>query len=150
MLNYDQWLWSAENLQDKIEEFFKETQFLDQEEVTIPDIVPTAETLYTRQQLEHFCHELEEAFYQVKRLNAEVVATGKLRKGENGRFWLGTEELASGRSVEILFRDKDAQGDEDIEYWHAGRIAHNGSRYYFTGDRNLELEGVRARIKKHL
>ena len=148
MLKYKQWIKSVESLQDQIEEFFIKSQYLDQEQVSIPDLIPTAETLYVHEQLERFCHELEEAFYQVKRLNADVIISGKIRRGENGRYWLGNEELACGRSVEILY--KEEIGVDNIEYWHAGRIAHNGSKYYFTGNRNLELEGLQGRIKRNL
>lgn len=148
MIKYEQWLKSVSDLQNQIEEFFKMTHYLDQEQVEIPDLIPTEETLYAQEQLEHFCHELEEAYYQAKRLNADVMIRGKLRKGENGRFWLENEELACGRSVELLY--KDNHGMYDIESWHAGRIDHNGNKYYFTGNRNLELEGATARIKKHL
>ena len=148
MVNYEQWLKSVGALQDHIEEFFQMTKYLDLEQVQIPDLVPTAETLYVKEQLERFCHELEEAYYQVKRLNAQVVVYGKLRKGENGRYWLENEELACGRSIEIMYRDERSM--ERIESWHAGHIDHNGNRYYFTGNRNLELEGATARIKQHL
>ena len=148
MINYEQWLKSVEDLQSRIEDFFKNTQYLDLEQVRIPDLIPTAETLYVQEQLEHFCHELEEAYYQVKRLNADVMVSGKLRRGENGRFWLENEELACGRSVELLYIDEF--GLDNIPSWHAGRIDHNGNKYYFTGNRNLELEGAMARIKQHL
>ena len=148
MLKYDQWVKSVVDLQNHIDEFFKMTQYLDQEQVMIPDLIPSAETLYVQEQLEHFCHELEEAYYQAKRLNADVVITGKLRRGDNGRFWLENEELACGRSVELLYaEDHSLYG---IESWHAGRIDHNGNKYYFTGNRNLNLEGIPARIKRHL
>jgi len=66
----------------------------------------------------------------------------------NGRYWLENEELACGRSVELLYSDD--RGVDDTAYWHAGRIDHNGIKYYFTGNRNLELEGMTARIKQHL
>lgn len=148
MIKYEQWLKSAGDLQDQIDKFFKMTQYLDQEQVQIPDLIPSAETLYVQEQLEHFCRELEEAYYQVKRLNADVMITGKLRRGANGRFWLENEELACGRSVELLYVDD--RSIYNIASWHAGRIDHNGNKYYFTGNRNLELEGIPARIKKHL
>lgn len=148
MLRYEQWMEAVGILQTQIEEFFNLTQYLDQEQVLIPDLVPTAETLYAQEQLDRFCHELEEAYYQVKRLNADVEVSGKLRRGENGRFWLENEELAAGRSVELYYKDDFSLNN--IEYWHAGHIDHNGNKYYFTGNRTLELEGVPARIKKRL
>ena len=148
MIKYDQWLKSAGDLQNQIDDFFKMTQYLELEQVQIPDLIPNAETLYVQEQLESFCRELEEAYYQLKRLNADVMITGKLRRGDNGRYWLENEELACGRSVELLYVDKHSI--YDIESWHAGRIDHNGTRYFFTGNRNLELEGIPARIKKHL
>lgn len=148
MIKYEQWLKEAGALQYQMERFFDMTKYLDQEQVLISDLVPTAETLYVQEQLERFCHELEEAYYQIKRLNAEVIVSGKLRHGENGRYWLENEELGCGRSVELLYNDH--RGIDDIESWHAGQINHNGSRYYFSGNRNLELEGVMARIKKRL
>ena len=148
MIKYEEWLKTVDELQKQMEDFFRLTKYLDMEQVQIPDLVPSSETLYVREQLEHFCHELEEAYYQAKRLNAQVIVYGKLRKGENGRFWLDNEELACGRSIEILYKEENSV--EKIEFWHAGHIAHNGYRYYFTGNRNIELEGATARIKQHL
>ncbi|MBO4389596.1 MAG: DUF5348 domain-containing protein [Lachnospiraceae bacterium] len=148
MIMYEEWLKSVEALQRQIDDFFYLTGYLDFEQVQIPDLVPTAETLYVQEQLEKYCHELEEAFYQAKRLSAKVMVTGKIRRGENGRFWLENEELAVGRSIELLY--DDGRNVEPIESWHAGHIAHNGARYYFTGNRNIELEGAYARIKHHL
>ena len=148
MLKYEQWLQSVGFLQEQIEDFFQMTKYLDQEQVYIPDLVPTAETMYVQERLEAFCHELEEAYYQVKRLNAQVVLEGKLRIGENGRYWLENEELTCGRSIELLYND--GKGVSNVESWHAGRIEHNGTKYYFTGNRNLQLEGMSARLKQHL
>ena len=148
MLKYEEWLQSVGDLQDQIKDFFLKTKYLDQEQVYIPDLVPTSETMYVQEQLERFCHELEEAYYQVKRLNAPVVLEGRLRMGANGRYWLQNEELTCGRSVELLYND--GRGLANVESWHAGRIDHNGSRYYFTGNRNLQMEGVTARLKQHL
>ena len=148
MIKYDEWLKAAGDIQAGIERLFKETKYLEMEQVRMPDLVPSAETLYVRDQIEKFCHELEEAYYQLKRLNAKVMVCGKIRKGENGRFWLENEELACGRSIEILYSEKNSM--DRIEFWHAGHIAHNGYRYFFTGNRNLELEGAIARIKHHL
>ncbi|MBQ2099500.1 MAG: hypothetical protein II477_00350, partial [Lachnospiraceae bacterium] len=79
MLKYEQWLQAVGYLQEQIEDFFQSTKYLDQEQVNIPDLVPTAETMYVQERLESFCHELEEAYYQVKRLNAQVVLEGRLR-----------------------------------------------------------------------
>ena len=147
MIKYNEWLKSAEKLQKQIEDFFKKTEYLEREQILIPDLFPTEESLYTKEQLNRFCHELEEAYYQVKRLNAEVLTEGTIYRGPYGRFWLDEEELACGRSVELLYKDT---GLDDIEYWHAGHIDHNGTKYYFTGDRSLELEGMTARIKRRL
>lgn len=148
MIKYEEWLKKVGALQDQIEDFFQMTKYLDLEQVQIPDLIPTSETLYVQEQLEHFCHELEEAYYQIKRLNAKVEITGKLHRGNNGRYWLENEELACGRSIELLYNDE--RSVEKIESWHAGHIDHNGNKYYFTGNRNLELEGMTARIKQHL
>jgi len=148
MIKYEEWLKKVGALQDQIEDFFQMTKYLDLEQVQIPDLIPTSETLYVQEQLEHFCHELEEAYYQIKRLNAKVEITGKLHRGNNGRYWLENEELACGRSIELLYNDE--RSVEKIESWHAGHIDHNGNKYYFTGNRHLELEGMTARIKQHL
>lgn len=148
MLKYDEWITRAEVLREEIESFLRDTKYIEQEQVYIPDLIPTAESLYEQDQLDRFCHELEEAYYQIKRLNAQVVKEGKLHLGANGRFWLGNEELTCGRSVELLY--DDGRNFYEVESWHAGRIDHDGSRYYFTGKRNLQLEGVTARLKQHL
>jgi len=148
MLKYEQWLQQAESLKGQIEDFLRVTNYFDQEQVYIPDMIPSADTLYVQEQLSRFCHELEEAYYQMKRMNAKVVKQGKLRLGANGRYWLDNEELPCGRSVELLYDDGTSVGN--IPSWHAGRIDHDGSKYYFTGKRSMKLEGMTARMKQHL
>ena len=148
MIKYDQWLQSVKSLQDQMEDFFQKTKYLDQEQVIIPDLIPSAETLYIQEQLGSFCKELEEAYYQAKRLNAGVVMEGRLRIGYNGRYWLGNEELTCGRSIEILYNDSDSLSN--IASWHAGHIEHDGSKYYFSGNHGLDLDGVMARMKQKL
>ena len=56
MLKYEQWLQAVGYLQEQIEDFFQSTKYLDQEQVNIPDLVPTAETMYVQERLESFCH----------------------------------------------------------------------------------------------
>ena len=45
MLKYEEWLQSVGDLQDQIKNFFLKTKYLDQEQVYIPDLVPTSETM---------------------------------------------------------------------------------------------------------
>lgn len=148
MIKYEEWVQSVKDLQSRMEDFFQKTKYLDQEQVIIPDLIPTAESLYVQEQLGSFCRELEEAYYQAKRLNAGVELEGRLRTGYNGRFWLENEELTCGRSIELLYHD--GQGLSNVPSWHAGHIDHDGNRYYFSGKHDLPLEGVMARIKQHL
>lgn len=148
MIKYEEWVQSVKDLQAQMESFFQKTKYIEQEQVIIPDLIPSADTLYVQEQLGHFCKELEEAYYQAKRLNAGVEMQGKLKIGYNGRYWLGNEELTCGRSVEILYNDGEHL--TSIASWHAGHIEHDGSRYYFSGKHDLNLDGVMARIKQHL
>lgn len=148
MIKYEEWVQSVKDLQDQMEAFFRKTKYLDQEQVIIPDLIPTAETLYVQEQLGSFCKELEEAYYQAKRLNAGVELEGRLKVGFNGRYWLENEELTCGRSVELLYNDNSTLSN--VASWHAGHIEHDGSKYYFSAKHDLKLEGVMARIKQHL
>ncbi len=148
MIKYNEWITSVKELQEQMENFLKKTKYVEQEQVIIPDLIPSADTLYVQEQLGSFCKELVEAYYQAKRLNAGVVMEGKLKIGYNGRFWLGNEELACGRSVELLYND--GNGLSNIPSWHAGHIDHDGNKYYFSAKHDLPLEGVMARIKQHL
>lgn len=86
---------------------------------------------------------LDDVSRNLKYLNRPIRRSGKLRKNSNGRYECDGYELTSGSSVEILVYDRYGERYE----WLATSIEHNGRDYYAVGDRDLDLDGVEARVR---
>ena len=103
-----------------------------------------ADGLFLWEELRGVMDKLADARAAVEYLNTPVQTEGVLRwdkKTERYRF--KGVELSCGSSLEILVKDDY----HDVPYWCAGRIEHNGERYYFTGAKKMSLKGAKARIR---
>lgn len=88
---------------------------------------------------------LDEIACTLDYLNRPVKVEGILRKNRNGRYEIGDRELSSGSPVEALVYDRY---DERWE-WTSSRIEydHGKGDYYLVSDRDVDLDGLRARIR---
>ena len=80
---------------------------------------------------------LDEVSRDLSYLDRPIRRSGKLRKNSNGRYACGGYELTSGSGVEIL-----VDGE-----WLITSIEHNGRDYYAVACRDLDLDGVDARVR---
>ena len=113
-----------------------------------------AETFFLRDMLSDVLCRLDRAVGAMDYLCGEIMASGVLRKMPSNRYAVsGWGELTCGSPVEILMDDDyhftEIDGEyQNVPYWRAGRIEHNGTDYYFTGAKEMPLEGVQARIRR--
>lgn len=113
-----------------------------------------AETFFLLDELRGVLYRLDQAAGDMEYLEGKVVADGILTKSPSGKYALsGWPKLSCGSAVEVLVEDDyhDALIDGEyqrIPYWCAGRLEHNGSDYYFTGNKEMLLDGARARIRR--
>ena len=96
---------------------------------------------------------LEEISHTINYLNRPVKKIGTLRKNGNGRYEINGHEFSSGCAIEYLATDdwhcRYNESGEYIQtpYWCVSRIEHNGKDYYIIGAKDIELEGLRVRIR---
>ena len=101
-----------------------------------PEQCQMASVLYTV--LRH----LEDAHLQMEYMRLPVTHRGRLHQNANGRYECDGVELTCGSPVEVLVSDSFL-GERE---WYASHIeADNG--YYLVGKKNLDLEGMEARIR---
>lgn len=88
--------------------------------------------------------QLEDLSSLLNILDRETLAEGHLSKQSNGRYELEGYELSSGHPIEIWIKDEDLK---DGGYFQLTRIEHHND-YYAVYDEKLELEGLRARLRR--
>lgn len=98
---------------------------------------------YIRNQLYKAAELMRQAYNEIDTMLAPVAAEGVLTRNNNGRFMLVGRELSSGYPIEYLVKD-DFDG---IELWRRGRIEHYDGDYRIWNKPEIELEGLRVRIK---
>lgn len=64
-------------------------------------------------------------------------------------------EYHCGDRIEYLapnpdYDSEDPQWEPCPELWHVSRIEHDGERYYIVGAPDLELEGLRVRVRQRV
>lgn len=96
---------------------------------------------------------LEEISHTINYLSRPVKKEGILHKNRNGRYEMNGHEFSSGCGIEYLATDDwhcryDENGNYvQTPYWCASRVEHNGEDYYIVGTKNIDLEGLRVRIR---
>lgn len=68
----------------------------------------------------------------------EIKNTGNLYKNQRGRYELNGTELTCGDRIELYVVGK----------WVKTRIEHDNNDYYAVGHRDVNLNGIRARIRE--
>ena len=96
---------------------------------------------------------LDDISHTINYLNRPIKEEGFLHKNRNGRYEINGHELSSGCGIECLITDDwHFKYDEDGRYvetpfWYASRIEHNGEDYYIVDVYDIEMEGLRVRIR---
>ena len=96
---------------------------------------------------------LDEISHIINYLSRPIKKEGILHKNRNGRYEMECHEFSSGYGIEYLATDDwHCRYDENNEYvqtpyWCVSRIEHNGDDYYIVGANDVELEGLRVRIR---
>ena len=102
-----------------------------------------ADELYLLNEARAMIDKLADISRTIKYLKQPIISEGLLHRKSNGRYELNGQELSCGQEIEYLTSD----AFYDSPYWCYGVIEHNGTDYYIVGA-NVELEGLRVRIRK--
>ena len=120
-----------------------------------------AEQLFLVDEMCSILEKLNNVSYTINYLNRNIKAEGILRKNDRERYEIELPEFPyiyefkSGTNIEYLATDDlhcryDSETKEDINvpYWCASRIEHNETGYYIVGANDLQLEGLKVRIRE--
>jgi hypothetical protein len=133
-----------EKINNSIEDLLKETQYLNYYDLSgLECDVKDPNELMLREEYRTILDHLERAYSTIQYLGGSIKTEGVLRKQRNGRYSLNGTELSCGYKLEALVYD-----DFDERYqWVAGRIEHNGTDYYIVGLSEVDLEGLKVRVR---
>lgn len=108
------------------------------DKITDPDELQLLDEYQTV--MRHLC----DIYYTLLYQQREIIGEGVLSFNAQGYYEDKYHEYHCGDGIEYYFYD-----DWDEKYkWRTSRIEHNGNRYYIVGNPNIELNGLRVRLRK--
>lgn len=113
-----------------------------------------AEHLFLVDEMRSILQKLCGISHTMNYLDRPIIAEGILHKNSYGRYEIPEHEFTSGNGIEYLATDDlHCRYDEEtgeyinVPYWCASRVEHNQTDYYIVGAEDIELEGLRVRIR---
>jgi hypothetical protein len=120
-----------------------------------------AEQLFFVDEMRNILGKLNNVSHAINYLDRHIRAEGILRKNDRDRYEMELSgfphiyEFTSGTSIEYLAIDDlhcryDSETKEyiNVPYWCVSKILHNGTDYYIEGADDLQLEGLKVRIRE--
>lgn len=144
----------VEELNLKIKQVLYHAEFENYEDLSALEYDNTnPDELMILDELRSMLTKLDDISHTINYLNRPIKKEGMLHKNRNGRYEINGHEFSSGCGIEYLATDdwhcRYDENDEYVQtpYWCASRIEHNGEDYYIVGANDVELEGLRVRIR---
>lgn len=141
----------VEELNLKIKQVLCHAEFENYEDLSALEYNNTnPDELMMLDELRSILTKLEEISHTINYLSRPVNKEGTLHKNSNGRYEMKGHEFSSGCGIEYLaWHCRYDENDEYVQtpYWCASRVEHNGDDYYIIGAKDIELEGLRVRIR---
>lgn len=135
-------LYEAKRLSASIKQFYEHINKVDDNGWS--DVYSrTAEDQYIRNQLSRAAQLLKSAEYILRDTTAPVKDEGVLLPGENGRYTLNGQDITSGYPIEYLVYDDF----DEVHLWRSGRIEYYDGDYRIYNYPEIQLAGLRVRIK---
>lgn len=131
---------NLDRLNSDIKRILKSSGYEDYAELTVDYDSDNPDELMLHTELSGVMSRLDEITRALNYLNSPIKREGVLCKNGNGRYEIGDYELTSGSPVEVLIYD-------DRWEWVSSRIEHDGRDYYLVGARDVDLNGLRGRIR---
>ena len=130
-------------LNSEIKRILKRSGYTDYAELDVEYDSNNPDDLMLHAELGNMMSSLDEIMSSLEYLNRPVKVEGILRKNSNGRYEIDGHELTSGSPVEVLIYDRYYERRE----WVSSRIEHSGRDYYLVSNREVDLDGLKARIR---
>lgn len=135
----------SQKLNTDIKRLLKESTYLEYDDLSKLDIdYKDAEQLLFHEQLWKVMQELEDVSDRLDYLALPIKEVSRLHKNPDGRYETESGQyFTSGCRVEALVSD----GFRTVPYWVKTSIEHDGNDYFLVGYREVELEGLKVRLR---
>lgn len=135
----------SQKLNTDIKRLLQESTYLEYDDLSKLDIdYKDAEQLLLQEQLWKVMQELEDASDRLDYLALPIKEVSRLHKNPDGRYETKSGHcFTSGCRVEALISD----GFREVPYWVRTSIEHNGKDYFLAGYQEVELEGLKVRLR---
>lgn len=112
-------------------------------------------TADARQQLEEYRNildKLDRIHSTLSYYDRPIREVSRIYRNETGRYETDRGYyFTSGSSIEFLrveqVYNEETDAWEDAEIWTSSRVEHNGNDYYLVGFPNVELSGLKVRVR---
>lgn len=143
-------------LQKQIDTLFYVSGYPDYDDMSGLSDYKQIKTADQRQQMEEYrsiLYRLEEVKRTLDYYTCPIREVGTLHENSQGRY--ETESgyyYTSGSGIEFLRTEEvynfDTDKWEDAEIWTASRVESNNGRYYIVGYPDLDMSGLKVRIRR--
>ena len=133
----------SQKLNTEIKRLLKESTYLEHDDLSKLDIdYEDAGQLLLHEQLWRVMQELEDVSDRLDYLALPVKEVSRLHKNPDGRYESG-HYFTSGCRVEALISDSF----RIVPRWVRTSIEHDGKDYFLAGYQEVELEGLKVRLR---
>lgn len=135
----------SQKLNTDIKRLLKESTYLEYDDLSELDIdYKDAEQLLLQEQLWKVMQELEDVSDRLDYLALPIKEVSRLHMNSDGRYETESGQyFTSGCRVEALISDSFRM----VPYWVRTSIEHDGKGYFLAGYREVELEGLKVRLR---
>lgn len=136
---------SLQDLNRQISNILETTHFNDYDDLSGLDIdLENPDERFLRDEYRSIMESLDQINRALNYLKRPIEGVYYLHKNDRDRYECEVKEFTSGNSIEAYIFDEW----EERFSWIASRIEHNGERYYLVGYPDLDLEGLKIRIRE--
>lgn len=114
--------------------------------------ITTADQWQQLEEYRNILYKLDDIQGNLKYYDKPVKEVSRIYSNESGRY--ETDKgycYTSGSTIEFLRVEEtynyDAEKWEDTPIWTTSRVEHNGADYYIVGYPNVELSGLKVRVR---
>ena len=140
-------------LYSKIDRILKSSTYDDYDDLSGLDIdYRDGEQLFLLEELQSIMRNLDEVRDKLAYLALPVREVSRLHRNESRRYETdGGHYYTSGSSIEFLKVEEIYNSDtgqyEDTPVWTVSRVEHDGTDYYIVTYGNVELSGLKVRVR---
>ncbi len=141
-----------QELKKTIDYLIRATNYEEDEQLEIKYNIDSPDDLQMMDEYRNILYRLEDVTHTLEYLSKPIAYESTLQIRPDGRYGTDRNYYTSGSAIEFLYYDEvydfETQTYKEVASWRSSRVEHDGNDYYIVGYRNVELSGLRVRVRK--